>query len=44
MNPILIGLFGHLVLFGTGYLASRLFGGYRPDNVEHLTVRHRPAA
>lgn len=44
MNPILIGLFGHLVLFGTGYLASRLFGGYRPESVEQLTVRHRPAA
>jgi SSS family solute:Na+ symporter len=44
MNPILIGLFGHLVLFGTGYLSSRLFGGYRPDNVERLTIRHRPAA
>lgn len=37
MNPILIGIFGHLVLFSTGWIASRLFGGYRPDNVEDLT-------
>lgn len=44
MNPILIGLFGHLVLFVTGYVASRIVGGYRPENVEHLTIRHRPVA
>ncbi|MBL9215925.1 MAG: sodium/solute symporter [Opitutaceae bacterium] len=37
MNPILIGVFGHLILFGTGWLASKLFGGYRPENVEDLT-------
>jgi SSS family solute:Na+ symporter len=37
MNPILIGIFGHLVLFTTGWIASRLFGGYLPDNVEDLT-------
>lgn len=37
MNPILIGVFGHLVLFGTGWLASRLLGGHRPENVEQLT-------
>lgn len=37
MNPILIGVFGHLVLFGCGWLASRLFGGHRPDNVDDLT-------
>jgi solute:Na+ symporter, SSS family len=37
LNPILIGVLGHLVLFGTGYIASRLFGGHRPDNVEDLT-------
>lgn len=41
MNPILIGIFGHIVLFGTGYIASRLFGGHRPDNVEQLTFRRR---
>lgn len=37
MNPILIGVFGHLVLFATGWLASRILGGHRPDNVEDLT-------
>ncbi|MBL9215600.1 MAG: sodium/solute symporter [Opitutaceae bacterium] len=37
MNPILIGVFGHFVLFGTGWLASRLCGGYRPENVVDLT-------
>ena len=43
MNPILIGVFGHLVLFVTGYVASRLFGGWRPDNVDQLTFHSRPA-
>jgi SSS family solute:Na+ symporter len=37
LNPILIGICGHAVLFGAGWLASRLFGGHRPDNVEDLT-------
>jgi SSS family solute:Na+ symporter len=39
MNPILIGIFGHFILFGTGYLASRIIGGYRPPNVDRLTFR-----
>lgn len=43
MNPILIGVLSHLVLFGTGWLASRFFGGYRPDNVENLTFWSRRA-
>jgi SSS family solute:Na+ symporter len=38
MNSMLIGVFGHFVLFGTGYAASMLLGGYRPDNVRRLTV------
>ncbi len=38
LNPILIGIGSHLVLFATGWLASRLLGGHRPDNVEDLTV------
>jgi len=38
MNSILIGVFGHFVLFGTGYLTSRLFGGYLPDNIHELTI------
>lgn len=37
MNPILIGVLGHLILFGTGWLASRFFGGYRPESVQELT-------
>lgn len=44
MNPILIGLFSHIVLFGTGYIASLILGGYRPENVEQFTIRHRPAS
>lgn len=44
MNPILIGVFGHVVLFVTGYIASRIFGGWRPDDVDRLTFRsHVPA-
>lgn len=39
MHPILIGVFGHAVLFGVGLLASRLFGGHRPANVDQLTFR-----
>lgn len=37
LNPILIGVFSHLVLFGAGWLASQVPGGHRPDNVEELT-------
>jgi SSS family solute:Na+ symporter len=37
LNPILIGISGHAVLFGTGWIASRLIGGYRPDDVDRLT-------
>jgi solute:Na+ symporter, SSS family len=45
LNPLLIGVIGHLVLFGTGWLASRTFGGYVPPDVERLTFnRGRPAA
>lgn len=38
MNPILIGVFGHFVLFGVGWLASVLFGGYRPSDIGDLTI------
>lgn len=38
-NPILIGLGGHLTVFVVGYISSKLFGGYRPENVENLTIR-----
>lgn len=37
LNPLLIGVLGHLVLFGTGWIASKLFGGYIPANVDRLT-------
>ncbi len=37
LNPLLIGVCGHLVLFGVGWLASRLFGGHVPADVERLT-------
>lgn len=39
LNPILIGLFGHLILFGVGYTCSRLFGGFVPENVSELTYK-----
>lgn len=39
MNPILIGVFGHFILFGVGYIASLALGGYRPEDVEQLTFR-----
>lgn len=41
MHPIMIGIFSHPLLFMTGYLASLLFGGYRPD-LAGLTIWHRP--
>jgi len=37
LNPLLIGVIGHLVLFTTGWVASRLIGGHVPDDVERLT-------
>ncbi|MEM9158442.1 MAG: hypothetical protein AAGB46_05275 [Verrucomicrobiota bacterium] len=39
MNSILINPIGQLIMFGVGYAASVLFGGYRPENVEELVVR-----
>jgi SSS family solute:Na+ symporter len=41
LHPILIGLLGHLILFGVGYVASLVGGGYRPDNVSELTFRRK---
>lgn len=37
MHPVMIGIFSHPLLFVTGYLASVLLGGYRPD-LTGLTV------
>jgi solute:Na+ symporter, SSS family len=31
MHPIMIGVFSHLIMFASGYLASLVFGGYKPD-------------
>jgi len=44
LNPIFIGLFGHAVLFGAGWLSSRLLGGHRPADVEQLTIHGRGTA
>lgn len=44
LNPILIGILGHLIVFVVGYAASRLFGGYIPPDVDQLTFRRRKAA
>lgn len=38
MNPILIGVGGHFVLFTVGYVTSLIFGGYRPENVSNYTI------
>lgn len=40
MNGLLIGVLSHLLLFAAGYLASLLFGGYRPE-LTGLTVWDR---
>jgi SSS family solute:Na+ symporter len=41
LNPILIGILGHVIVFVVGYVASRLLGGYVPPNVDQLTFRRR---
>lgn len=43
LNPILIGLLGHVIVFVVGYGASRLLGGYVPPNVDQLTFRRQRA-
>jgi len=45
MHPILIGVFGHVVLFVVGYATSRIVGGYRPpdEELQQLTVYWRQA-
>jgi len=40
MHPIMIGVLSHFILFGTGYVASLLFGGYRPE-LTGLTIGSR---
>ncbi len=39
LNPIFIGLLGHLIVFGVGYAWSRAFGGYLPGDLDRLTYR-----
>ena len=41
MNPILIGVFGHFILFGVGYATSLIFGGHRPEEVSQLTIHRK---
>jgi SSS family solute:Na+ symporter len=41
LNPILIGILGHVIVFGVGYGYSHAFGGYVPANVNQLTFRSR---
>jgi len=43
MNPIMIGILGHVITFGVGYLVSLIAGGYRPDDVDQLQI-HRTSA
>lgn len=38
MNPILIGVFGHIIAFGVGYMASLLLGGRSAAELQSLTL------
>ncbi len=38
-NQILIGVFGHFIVFGVGYAVSRVFGGYIPEEIDALVLR-----
>ncbi|WP_221032391.1 sodium:solute symporter family transporter [Actomonas aquatica] len=42
LNPILIGILGHGVVFGVGYGVSRLVGGHVPPDVDQLVYRRAP--
>lgn len=42
LNPILIGILGHVIVFVVGYAVSRVFGGHLPADIERLTYRHAP--
>ena len=39
LNPIFIGILGHLVVFGVGYAWSLAFAGHVPADIERLTYR-----
>ena len=40
-NPILIGILGHLIVFGVGYGVSRIWGGYVPADIDRLIYRRK---
>ncbi len=44
LNPILIGAIGHFILFASGWIASRIIGGYIPPEVDRLTFPRKRAA
>jgi SSS family solute:Na+ symporter len=39
MNPLMIGVLGHVITFCVGYVASLLLGGYIPDDIDELRFR-----
>ena len=41
MNPIMIGVIGHVLSFGVGYVVSLVAGGYVPEDVDDLRFRVR---
>lgn len=43
LNPILIGILGHAVVFGVGYAWSKAFGGHVPADLHRLTFHSRRA-
>ncbi len=43
LNPIFIGILGHLVVFGVGYAWSLAFGGHVPADIDRLTYRKTSA-
>jgi SSS family solute:Na+ symporter len=44
MNPIMIGILGHVITFGVGYIVSIVAGGYRPADVDQLRFRRSTPA
>ncbi len=39
MNVILVGVLGHVIVFGVGWLVSVTFGGHVPDDIDELVFR-----
>lgn len=44
MNALMIGVLGHVITFGVGYVVSLIAGGYRPEDVDELRFRRAPPA